>query len=247
MDIKGFSVDRYKGGMEQSFLGISVYLAWTFDEYRWTYLTCPGSLYVLIQPDRKTRWGYLLKLIQPPGPCLVGPRNGHFAMSATLSCKREVWKSAETRPWLQGSNQTRLSPWGSCCRFRTQVLKVQVQIWWAWKSCSFPWGSCSVPRGLVLSSHWDLSHSLMSASSKKHVVRFYFSQFALWKKWHTLIFVFKYEIVLSSWIYFFMLLSAPPCSPQPRESWELWWVPLCPLRGTFLPLSLVWETPMEDA
>lgn len=37
-------------------LGVSFYLARAFDEYRCIYLTCPGSLNVLIQLDLRILW-----------------------------------------------------------------------------------------------------------------------------------------------------------------------------------------------
>ena len=92
----------------------------------------------------KNPMDYLLKLIQIPGPCLWwapgtcvspsalgSPSSGRFGkvLNLILAHKDAIRQNCPREGPDAGP----------------PFLKTQVQIWWAWNSCSFPWGSCSAP------------------------------------------------------------------------------------------------------
>ena len=113
-----------------------------FDEYKYIYLTCPGSLSVLILHDHKNHMDYLLKLIQILGPCLWwAPIDMWFPINLVLSFEGRFGKVLSLILGTQGANQKVLTVAPSFSN-----LKTEVQIWWVGKAPSFPWGSCSAPH-----------------------------------------------------------------------------------------------------
>lgn len=177
----------------------------------------------------------------------MGTGNVCFPISPGFSFEREVWESAESHPWPQRANQTKLSPWRSWRSATVLKLENPGPNLMSMKISLLPLGILlSSTTGLVLPSRGESWHTLMSGSNnQKHVVGFSFPQFALWK-WQAFIFVLKYEIIMPLNIHF---QTTPHPSQCPREFWELWWIFLStqPEMSLTHLLNLVQEKRTEDA
>ena len=118
-----------------------------FDEYKYIYLTCPGSLSVLILHDHKNHMDYLLKLIQILGPCLWWA----LGTCGSPSILRYPLRGGLGKCWVSslatGSQSDETVPMKVLSVVPSfSNLKTEVQIWRVGTSPSFPWGSCPVPH-----------------------------------------------------------------------------------------------------
>ena len=104
--IKGFSVAGSRGGTEQGFSGFLFLLSLGFWWVHFFYLTCPGSLYVLIQLNHKNHLGHLWTLIQIQAPVCHGPWEYVFPHKHQVTLRGELGKCGSPSV-ATGARQTR--------------------------------------------------------------------------------------------------------------------------------------------